>query len=153
MTAASPPHRALAGRAPARSIAGVNEEQDTTAEDRSTESGLRDPQRAVRAIGAMALALEAVVLLFAIVPLRMLKAPHLGLAITAVLVLSASCIVLAGMMRRPWAWRAGTVLQVLILPCGYFHWSMTVIGAVFLLVWLYALHARRVLSRPPVRES
>lgn len=131
----------------------MNEEQGTTDEDRSAESGLRDPQRAARAIGACVLGLEAIVLLFAIVPLRMLKAPHLGLAITAVLVLSVACVALAGMMRRPWAWHAGTVLQVLILPCGFFHWSMTVIGVVFLLVWLYALHARRVLSRPPVRES
>lgn len=116
------------------------------------ESGLRDPQRAVRGLGAMVLALEGLVLLLAIAPLNMLGVPNVGLAITTVIVLSVAAFALAGMMRRPWAWHAGWAVQAALLACYPFHWMLTVIGVVFGLVWLYALHVRRVLSRPPVRE-
>ncbi|MEV0650203.1 DUF4233 domain-containing protein [Phytomonospora sp. NPDC050363] len=121
--------------------------------DPATESGLRNPERAARGLGAMVLALEALVLLLAIAPLNMLDVPHLGLAITVVLVLVVAAVVLAGMMKRPWAWLAGGALQVALLPCAVFHWSLAAIGVVFGLVWLYSLHVRKVLSRPPVRES
>ena len=43
--------------------------------------------------------------------------------------------VLAGMMRRPWAWYAGTVLQGLLLLAGLLHWSLFVLGVIFGLVW------------------
>lgn len=116
------------------------------------ESGLRDPQRAIRGLGAMVLALEGLVLLLAIAPLNMLDVPNVGLAITTVIALSVAAFVLAGMMRRPWAWHAGGALQIALLPCFVFHWALTAIGVVFGLVWLYSLHVRRVLSRPPVRD-
>ncbi len=53
--------------------------------------------------------------------------------------------VLAGMMRRPWAWHAGTVLQGLLLLSGLLHWSLFVLGVIFALVWAYAWHVRRVI--------
>ncbi|GLZ81776.1 hypothetical protein Afil01_65830 [Actinorhabdospora filicis] len=122
-------------------------------EDDATRSGLRDPKRAVRTLGASVLGLEAIVLLMALAPMRMLKVPHLGWAVTVVLVLTAAAIVLAGMTKRAWAWHAGTVLQLALLPCYFFHWSLTAIGVVFLGAWLYTLHVRKVLSRPPVRDT
>lgn len=121
-------------------------------EDDPDRSGLRDPQRAVRGLGAMVLALEGLVLLLAIAPLNMLDVPNVGLAIATVVALSVAAFALAGMMRRPWAWAAGGALQVALLPCGFFHWALAAIGVVFGLVWLYSLHVRKVLSRPPVRD-
>lgn len=125
---------------------------DQVEEDDANRSGLRDPQRAVRGLGAMVLALEALVLLLAIAPLNMLDVPNVGLAIGAVVALSVASAVLAGMMRRPWAWHAGWAIQAALLACYPFHWMLTAIGVVFGLVWLYSLYVRRVLSRPPVRD-
>ncbi|MBB6032888.1 putative membrane protein [Phytomonospora endophytica] len=129
----------------------VDQAEPNDADD-ATRSGLRDPQRAVRGLGAMVLALEGLVLLLAIAPLNMLDVPNVGLAIGVVVALSVASMALAGMMRRPWAWHAGWAVQAALLACYPLHWMLTAIGVVFALVWLYSLHVRRVLSRPPVRD-
>lgn len=114
-------------------------------EARLRRSGLRDPQRAVRGLGAGTLGLEALVLLLAIQPIRVVGGDLGGAAIVAVVALALAAIVLAGMMRRQWAWHAGTVLQGLLLLAGLLHWSLLVLGVIFALVWAYALHVRRVI--------
>ncbi|PZG10775.1 DUF4233 domain-containing protein [Micromonospora craterilacus] len=111
----------------------------------SRRSGLRDPQRAVRGLGAGTLALEALVLLLAIQPIRVVGGDLGGPAIGVVVALAVASAVLAGMMRRSWAWHAGTVLQGLLLLSGLLHWSLFVLGVMFALVWAYALHVRRVI--------
>ncbi|MDG4796097.1 DUF4233 domain-containing protein [Micromonospora sp. WMMD1082] len=108
-------------------------------------SGLRDPQKAVRGLGAGTLALEALVLLLAIQPIRVVGGDLGGAAIGAVVALAVAAAVLAGLMRRPWAWNAGTVLQGLLLLSGLLHWSLLVLGVIFALVWAYAWHVRRVI--------
>ncbi|MFG1843511.1 DUF4233 domain-containing protein [Micromonospora sp. NPDC049175] len=108
-------------------------------------SGLRNPERAVRGLGAGTLSLEALVLLLAIQPIRVVGGDLGGAAIGAVVALAVAAIVLAGMMRRPWAWHAGTVLQGLLLLGGLLHWSLLGLGIIFALVWAYALHVRRVI--------
>jgi hypothetical protein len=114
-----------------------------------TGSGLRDPARAARGLGAGALVMEAVVLLLAIQPLRVL-APRLGgSAITAVVLLAVAAIVLSGLMARRWAWPAGGVLQGVLVACGLLHWSLAAIGLIFGAVWLYVLHVRRTLLGRP----
>jgi uncharacterized protein DUF4233 len=111
-------------------------------------SGLRNPIAAVRGVGAGALAIEAVILLLAIVPLRVLDVRHTSVAIGCLLGIVVLCVVLAGMMRREWAWKAGIAPPILVIACGYFHFSLAVIGVLFLLVWLYVLSVRRtVLGR------
>ncbi|MFI7521709.1 DUF4233 domain-containing protein [Micromonospora globbae] len=108
-------------------------------------SGLRDPQRAVRGLGAATLTLEALVLLLAIQPIRVVGGDLGGTAIGAVVALAVVAVVLAGLIRRPWAWNAGTVLQGLLMLSGLLHWSLLVLGVIFALVWGYALHVRRVI--------
>ncbi|GGM56224.1 hypothetical protein GCM10011608_46340 [Micromonospora sonchi] len=108
-------------------------------------SGLRDPQRAVRGLGAGTLALEALVLLLALQPIRMVGGDLGGAAIGVVVALAVAAVGLAGMMRRPWAWHAGTALQGLLLLSGLLHWSLFVLGVIFALVWAYAWHVRRVI--------
>jgi Protein of unknown function (DUF4233) len=111
-------------------------------------SGLRNPTAAVRGVGAGSLALEAIVLLLAIVPMHVLHVRHSGAAMLSLGILALLCILLAGMLSRPWAWKAGIVLQVALIGCGYFHISLTILGVLFLLVWLYVLSVRRsVLGR------
>ncbi|RZU77666.1 uncharacterized protein DUF4233 [Micromonospora kangleipakensis] len=108
-------------------------------------SGLRNPEKAVRGLGAGTLALEALVLLLAIQPIRVVGGDLGGAAIAAIVALAVACVVLAGRMGRPWAWHAGTALQGLLMLSGLLHWSLLVLGVIFALVWAYALHVRRVI--------
>ncbi|SCG79376.1 DUF4233 domain-containing protein [Micromonospora humi] len=108
-------------------------------------SGLRNPDKAVRGLGAGTLSLEALVLLLAIQPIRVVGGDLSGAAIAAIVALAVACVVLAGMMRRGWAWQAGTVVQGLLLLSGLLHWSLLVLGVIFALVWAYAWHVRRVI--------
>ncbi|MER6591355.1 DUF4233 domain-containing protein [Micromonospora purpureochromogenes] len=108
-------------------------------------SGLRNPDKAVRGLGAGTLALEALVLLLAIQPIRVVGGDLSGPAIAAIVALAVVCVVLAGRMGRPWAWQAGTVVQGLLLLSGLLHWSLLALGIIFGLVWAYALHVRRVI--------
>ncbi|MFC8618931.1 DUF4233 domain-containing protein [Micromonospora purpureochromogenes] len=108
-------------------------------------SGLRNPDKAVRGLGAGTLALEALVLLLAIQPIRVVGGDLSGAAIAAIVALAVVCVVLAGRMGRPWAWQAGTVVQGLLLLSGLLHWSLLALGIIFGLVWAYALHVRRVI--------
>ncbi|MEU5874458.1 DUF4233 domain-containing protein [Glycomyces sp. NPDC047369] len=113
-------------------------------------SGLRDPARAARTLAALALVFEALALLMAIVPMRMIlddPAP----ATIAIVVLVVLAVALAGMAKRPWIWPAGAVLQLAVIACWPIHWSLGVAGLIFGCVWLYCWHVKRQLALPPKR--
>lgn len=106
-------------------------------------SGLRNPAGAVRGVGAAALAAEGLALLLAIVPLRVLTESGSTPGTLFVAGLAVVSFVLAGLLRRAWAWVAGTVLQVVLIVGGYFvHPALVVAGVVLGLVWAYALYVR-----------
>ena len=108
-------------------------------------SGLRNRQAAVRALGAGTLGLEAIVLLLAIQPIRVLGGDLSGWGIGAVVVLAVLCVAVAGAMKRRWAWPAGSVVQVLLVAAGLLHWSLAVLGLIFGAAWAYAAHVRRTI--------
>lgn len=110
-----------------------------------SRSGLRNPARAVRVMGVLTLVIEAVVLLLAIQPIRVLGGPHVTEAVTVVLVLAGVALVLAGLLRYPAAWYAVGGLNVAITLSGFFQWALAVMGVVFALVWWYVLHVRRTI--------
>jgi hypothetical protein len=113
-------------------------------ENRQRPSGLRDPAASVRGVGAMALACEGLVLLLAIAPLRVVAGARSLAGTLLVLALAVAAFALAGLLRRRWAWVAGSALQVVVVVGGWFvHWSVVALGLVFALVWLYALYVRR----------
>ena len=114
--------------------------EPTEAEPRS---GLRNPQAAVRGLGAGTLILEAIVLLLAIQPIRIMGGHLGGWGIGAVVALAVMAVLLSGLMGRPWAWHAGSVLQVLLLAGGLLHWSLAALGLIFGATWAYALHVRK----------
>ncbi|MBL7256063.1 DUF4233 domain-containing protein [Paractinoplanes lichenicola] len=113
--------------------------------DEAPRSGLKNPQAAVRGLGAGTLVLESIVLLLGIQPIRIMGGDLNGWGIASVIVLAVLAALLAGMMRRSWAWTAGTVLQVLLLASGLFHWSLAVLGLFFGAAWVYALYVRRTI--------
>jgi hypothetical protein len=106
-------------------------------------SGLRNPQAAVRGLGAGTLILEAIVLLLAIQPIRVMGGHLSGLGIGAVVALAVLAILVSGTMKRRWAWHAGTAIQVLLLASGLFHWSLAVLGLIFGGAWAYASYVRK----------
>ncbi|WP_312034624.1 DUF4233 domain-containing protein [Actinoplanes sp. TBRC 11911] len=105
-------------------------------------SGLKNPEAAVRGLGSATLGLEALVLLLAIQPIRIFGSLG-GWGVASVVALAVLGFVLCGMMKRRWAWAAGTVFQVLVLATGLFHWSLAVVGLVFGAAWAYASYVRR----------
>ena len=106
-------------------------------------SGLRNPGAAVRGLGSGTLALEAIVLLLAIQPIRIMGGDLSGWGIGVVIALAVLCALVAGSMRRRGAWAAGTVLQVLLVAAGLLHWSLTALGLIFGAAWVYASYVRR----------
>ncbi len=117
-------------------------------DDDQPRSGLRNPGAAVRGVGAGALALEALVLLMAIVPLTKVAGHRAGAAVAMVAALAVLCGVLAALLRHRWAWYAGIALQVALLAGGLLHAALAVLGLVFAGVWGYVLSVRRsVLGR------
>lgn len=128
-------------------MTGPVDEHPPDGVEQPRRSGLRDPDKAVRGLGAGTLALEALVLLLAIQPIRVVGGDLSGVAVAAIVALAVACVVVAGQMKRAWAWNAGTVLQGLLLLSGLLHWSLFALGVIFALVWAYALHVRRVILR------
>jgi hypothetical protein len=118
---------------------------EATPGDAPRPSGLRNPQAAVRGLGAGTLGLEAIVLLLAIQPLRLFAGHFSGFGVGVVVALAVLCVVVAGMMKRPWAWKVGTALQVLLIVSGLLHWSLAVLGLIFGAAWAYATYVRRTI--------
>jgi hypothetical protein len=111
-------------------------------------SGLHNPQAAARGVAMGTLLLEALVLLLALAPIRMLSGSLSGGQLAALLGLAAACIATCGLLRRSWGWHVATVLQVLLVLTGIFQWALFVLGAVFLLIWLYVLRVRATVAKP-----
>lgn len=64
--------------------------------------------------------------------------------------LALACVVLAGLLRFPWAVPAGTVLQVLIIATGFMVPAMFFLGVVFGALWGTAIWlGRKVGGAPP----
>ncbi|MFD6568906.1 DUF4233 domain-containing protein [Micromonospora profundi] len=141
----TPAERPRAGQPLADQPTADHPAGDQPAGGQPRRSGLRNPERAVRGLGAGTLSLEALVLLLAIQPIRVVGGDLSGTAIGVVVALAVAAVLLAGSMRRPWAWHAGTVLQGLLMLAGLLHWSLLALGIIFALVWAYALHVRRVI--------
>ncbi|GAA0812329.1 DUF4233 domain-containing protein [Spirilliplanes yamanashiensis] len=108
-------------------------------------SGLRNPAAAVRGLGAGTLIIEAVVLLLAIQPIRLMGGQLSGAGVAVVVALAVWAVVVSGLMKRSWAWHAGTVLQVCLLLSGFLHWSLGALGVIFAATWGYATYVRRTI--------
>jgi Protein of unknown function (DUF4233) len=111
-------------------------------------SGLKNPAAAARVFAAATLILEAITLLLAIQPIRIMApdTPAWGLAVIAGL--AVMCIVFVTQLKRAWVWHAGTALQVAVIATGFLQYAMFVLGVVFLGAWLYVLKVRSDITKP-----
>lgn len=110
-------------------------------------SRLRNPDAAARGLGVAALLLEAIALLLAVQPLRVLDAP--AAAIVAVALSAGSAIALAALLRFSVTWRLVWILNVAVILTGRFQWALGIFGVAFSLVWWYVLHVRRTILTTP----
>jgi hypothetical protein len=101
----------------------------------------------VRGICAAVLVFEGLVVFFAtLVALDLSDIDHTTLWWVGGLA-SVACILLAGLLRRPWALAAGSVLQVLIIGTGVVVPTMYLLGAVFAGLWALAIFLGRRVER------
>jgi hypothetical protein len=111
-------------------------------------SGLRNPSKAMRGLASGALFLEAIVMLLAIQPIRVLSGGIDTVTIAVLVGGAAFALLLTGLLRHNWAWWLGSALQVGLVVAGFLlHWAVGAVGVMFGLVWLYVLHVRRTVLR------
>ena len=117
--------------------------EEMASDEQAPRSGLRNPAAAVRGVGAGTLAIEALVLLLAIVPLAKLGGSRTGPAIALVVSLAVLCALLAGLLRYRWVWYAGVAVQAALLVGGLLNLALAALGVLFAAAWGYVLHVRR----------
>ena len=61
--------------------------------------------------------------------------------------LAVTCVLVAGLLGRPWGYLAGSALQVLVVAAGFLVPAMFVLGLVFAALWFLALHLGRKVAR------
>jgi hypothetical protein len=71
----------------------------------------------------------------------------LGTALAVGLGLTVACLLLAGMLRSEWAYRAGWVVQAAAIGLGFVVPLMFFLGAVFAALWATADHLGRKIER------
>jgi hypothetical protein len=115
--------------------------------DEQPTSGLRNPQAAVRGVAMGTLILESIVVLLAIAPLDVMYGIT-GTQIAVLVGVAVGCLLVCGLLRRPWGWHVGTALQVAVILTGFYLATMFVLGGFFLLIWLYLLRLRTTVALP-----
>jgi hypothetical protein len=100
-----------------------------------------------RGMCAAVLSLEAVVLGLTTPVMIMISGVGTSTALSVGLGLAVACLVVAGMLRAPWAYVVGWALQVAAVGLGFVVPMMFVLGAVFALLWGMADFLGRKIER------
>lgn len=88
-----------------------------------------------RSMCAAILCLEAIVLGLSTPVMIAVADVDTPVALTIGLGLTVVCILVAGMLRRPWGYGAGWAIQVAAIALGFLVPMMFFLGAVFALLW------------------
>lgn len=99
----------------------------------------REAVKGKRRLTSSVLAMEVVVFWLAIIVAIVQNHVSLAAALAVGGALAVGCIVVASMIRRPWAYRAGGMLQVLAIACGFVVPVMFVIGGIFAVLWVVCI--------------
>ncbi|WP_308250438.1 DUF4233 domain-containing protein [Sphaerisporangium fuscum] len=99
----------------------------------------------MRRLCASVLGMEAIVLGLITPVAIMVNRVTPSVAITVGLGLAVACVVVTGMLKRPFAYVAGSVIQVLAIATGFLVPTMFFLGVIFAALWVTAIFvARRV---------
>jgi hypothetical protein len=115
-------------------------ETDATA-PRNTE---RSPRRGMC---AAVLCLEAITIGLTTPVLITIAEVAVGTALLVGVGLAVVCLLLAGMLRAPWAYAAGYVVQVAAIGLGFVIPMMFLLGGLFAALWWAADHLGRKIER------
>lgn len=108
---------------------------------------------AQRSLAATMLSLQAVVLGLTTPVMISVASVPVATALWVGLGLMVACIVVAGMLRRPWAYYLGWAIQVASLALGFVTSVMFVLGAVFLALWAGAFFVGAKIDRERVERE
>lgn len=98
----------------------------------------------MRRLGGTVLGMEAIVAAL-VTPVAINSGVATGLAVTVGIGLAVLCVVIAGLLKWPFGYIAGTVVQVLAICTGFLVPTMFFLGAIFAALWITAIIvARRV---------
>lgn len=99
----------------------------------------------MRRLCASVLGMQAIVVaLVTPVAITVNKVP-VPVALTVGLGLAVLCVLVTGMLKRPYAYIAGSVLQILTIATGFLVTTMFFLGVIFGALWITAIFvARRV---------
>ncbi len=93
----------------------------------------------MRTLGATTLTCEALVVFFAVLVAMRLSSLSSGVVWTVGGAFALACLLLAGMLRRRWAFWAASVLQLALIAAGAVVPAMYFLGPVFAAIWAGAL--------------
>lgn len=106
-----------------------------TGDAASTEPGHNTERSPRRGMCAAVLSLEAITLGLSTPVMIMVSGVRTPVALAVGLGLATLCLLLAGMLRREWAYAAGWLVQVAAIGLGLVVPIMFVLGGVFALLW------------------
>lgn len=100
-----------------------------------------------RGMCAAVLCLEAITVALTTPVLITIADVPVGRAVLIGVGLAVACLLLAGMLRAPWAYALGWVLQVGAVAIGFLVPMMFVLGGIFALLWGMADYLGRKIER------
>lgn len=100
-----------------------------------------------RSLCAAILALEAVVLGLTTPVMISLSDVSWGVATVVGVGLMIVCLLLAGMLRAPWAYALGWIVQIVAIALGFVVPMMFGLGAIFLALWWSAVFVGNKVDR------
>ena len=100
------------------------------------DAAMRSPRRM---LAAATLSLEAFVVFFAGLVAKDLSDLSTGAALGLFSGLALACLLTAGLLRRPWGYWLGWVIQAAAVASGVWVPVMVVLGLIFAVLWVVAL--------------
>src|SRR3954471_1925892 len=97
---------------------------------------MRSPRRT---LAAATVSLEAFVVFFAGLVAKDLSSLSRGAALGLFSALAVACLLTAGLLRRPWGYAVGWVVQAVVVASGFLVPVMFFLGVVFAVLWWFAL--------------
>lgn len=132
-------------RAPAEADDGPDvQDVEESAEEVAARNMAKSPRRAMC---AAILALESIALGLTTPVMIMIADVERTTALVVGLGLAVACLVVAGLLRKEWAYHAGTAIQVAAVALGFVIPMMFVLGGIFALLWGGAIFLGRKIER------
>jgi hypothetical protein len=107
--------------------------------------GMFEVTPGMRRLGASVLGMEAIVVALLTPVAITVGGVAPGFAVTVGVGLAVLCVLVAGMLKRPFAYVAGSAVQLLAIATGFVVPAMFFLGVIFAALWVTAIFvARRV---------